>query len=205
MRTEAASASSAVAPLDASGGPLPPIRKATMSSSSFSSSSFLSIRRHAPHPCLGTLVCAAGALCAGGGVGFPVRAQNSVPPLSGRQVEQVSGGPQATAPAQVFEIRGFDLDDQVGLAPERLGQVQAVFDALRGPRRTLAEVTAARLSAQSLLDKAQPDALAVNVPAQTLDNGRIRVVIARLLDMRVGQMRAVAAPGFDERNVRASA
>lgn len=106
--------------------------------------------------------------------------------------------------AQQEVIRRFELDDQAGLAPERLGQVQGVFDAVRGPSRTLGELTTARVAAQALLDHAQPGELAVSVPEQTLQDARVRVVITSLRGTRIARVRAVGASGFDEANVRAS-
>lgn len=163
---------------------------------------------------LGPLVCATCAVFASGGGGSPAaQAQNSVPPLSGRPhgfgPDDMRGAmtpamPTATATARSFEIRGFELDDQAGLPPERLARVQAIFDGVRGPARTLAEVTVARISAQALLDETQPGALIVNVPEQTLEEGRIRVVLLARQDVRLDRLSIVAAPGFDERNVRAS-
>lgn len=129
-------------------------------------------------------LCAACAMLAAGGTSVPAHAQNSVP--------------------QSFEIRRFDLDDQAGLAPERRNQVQAVFNAVRGPARTIAVLTAARVAAQALLDRAQPGELAVSVPEQTLQDGRVRVVIASLRGTRIARVRAMGARGFDEDNVRAS-
>ncbi|WPB57982.1 ShlB/FhaC/HecB family hemolysin secretion/activation protein [Xylophilus sp. GOD-11R] len=112
---------------------------------------------------------------------------------------------RATAPARVFEIRGFDIVDDAGLLDEGLRQqIQAEFDAARGHDRDVAGITAARLAAQAAADRARPGRLVVNVPEQTLQGGRVRVVVAATPGVRVGRVEALGDNGFDAANVRTS-
>ncbi len=107
----------------------------------------------------------------------------------------------ADAPMPLFDVQQIELTGQLSLLTERtLGELLAQLRQYKGKKMTQVDLAQLVQNTQKWLDAKLPGRFVLSIPAQTLSNGNLSMLVQpKLVDVKV-----VGAQGFDEANVRAS-